>query len=699
MSEELHQRIKELEHRNKILVSAAGQWDHLQKMYLDSHGKLHQRESFLQEIKERMEKALSAGDLAWWDWEYKSGKIYFDPERARLLGFTVEELPKNFNEVIQRIHQEDHDEVVAKIRAHIAGETDCYEAEYRLQSKAGEWKWFYDRGRVAEKDIMGDPVLISGVLIDINDRKVAEKELTAQRDIADASSKAKSLFLANMSHEIYTPMAGVVGMAEILKQSELADEQREYLDIIVNSASNLMSVLNDIMEFIKVENRKVELVVSPFSITHLIQEVEVETLKRCRDKGLELLIYIDTQIPDHVIGDPRRVRQLLQIVINNAIKFTDEGRVILSIEFAAWDAETIRIRFRVTDTGIGIPEHELASLFQSFTRLNTKIGKYGGSGLGLAIAKSLVELMNGEIAVESQEGKGSTFVFTVEFDRLVEQETHLDVSMLHGKRILLVDNDHVRRTSLKDYLLVWDCEIEERHSIGEALEHIQHQNQVGKPLDLTIFEYSSLMTSLGLALDQFANPEWLKIPRVLMASKGEEIPLEGIKEAGFQLILLRPFLPKQLAEAIQAACSGTEPRFGIIGDNQFQEVSGSARRALKILLVEDNLINQRVALVTLKKLGHETTLAENGKVAVELFQKDKFDLILMDILMPEMDGLEATRRIREMEAAVNGDPVHICAITANINQEDEDACYEAGMDYYITKPFQLQELNKILSKV
>ncbi len=699
MSEELHQRIRELENSNKILLSATRQWDHLQKMYLESHGKLHESESFLKEIKERMERALSAGDLAWWDWEYKTGNIYFNPERARLLGYTIEELPKNFNEVIQRIHPNDHDEAVRKVKAHIAGETEYYEAEYRLQSKAGEWKWFYDRGRVVEKDIMGDPVLISGVLIDINDRKIAEKELTQQRDIADASSKAKSLFLANMSHEIYTPMAGVVGMADILKQSELAEEQHEYLDIIVNSASNLMSVLNDIMEFIKVENKRVELVISPLAITQLIQEVEAETLKRCKEKGLELLIYIDTQIPDHVMGDPRRIRQVLQIFINNAVKFTDKGRVIISIEFAGWDAETIRIRFRITDTGIGIPEHELANLFHSFTRLNTKIGKYGGSGLGLAIAKNIIELMNGGITVESKEGEGSTFIFTVEFDRLVEQETHLDVSLLHGKRILLVDKDRVRRTMLKDYLLVWDCEIEEHDSIPKALEHIQHQNQVGKPLSLTIIEYDSLMTSSGLALDQFSKQEWLKVPRILMASKGEEIPLPLIKEAGFQLILLRPFLPGQLAEAIQMADLGGKVKFGVVGDSQFQEVSGSARKALNILLVEDNLINQRVAMVILKKLGHEITLAENGREAVELFVLNKFDLILMDILMPEMNGLEATRRIREMEAEANSEPVYICAITANINQEDEDSCYDAGMDNYITKPFRLEELNKVLSRV
>lgn len=699
MSEELHQRIKALENRNQILESATGQWDHLQKIYLESQCKLQESEAFLKEIKERMERALTAGDLAWWDWEYKTGKIYYNADRARILGYGAEELPKNFSEVVKRIHPDDHDEVVDRLKKHIAGDSDYYEAEYRLQSKRGEWKWFHDRGKVVEKDIMGDPVLISGVLQDINDRKLIEQELMLAHKLADSSSKAKSLFLANMSHEIYTPLAGVVGMADILKQSGLSEEQREYIDIIVNSASNLMSVLNDIMEFIKFENRRVELSVSPLAITQLMLEVEEGTLERCTEKGLELLTYIDTQIPDHVMGDPRRLRQLLQIFVNNAVKFTDNGRIVISVEFAGWDEEAIRIRFRVTDTGIGIPENELGRLFQSFTRANTKIGKYGGSGLGLSIAQHLVELMNGTIEVDSQEGRGSTFTFTIEFDRLVEQETYLDVTMHRGKKILLVDRDEVRRTILKNYLLVWDCEVDERDSLSEAFELIQHRLHAGKPIDMTMIEYGTLDTPSDLLNVQFSDSGWVNSPRILVASKKLEIPAGWVKESGFQGILLRPFLPGQLVEALQRAIPDEKTVLRIIGDSQFREVSGSARKVLRILLVEDNLINQRVALVTLKKLGHETTLAENGKEAIEKFEPGRFDLILMDILMPKMNGLEAAGKIREIEKERQADPVYICAITANIHQEDEDACYEAGMDNYITKPFKLEELNTVLSRI
>jgi len=699
MSEALNQRIRDLEYRNKVLESATQQWDHQQKVYLESHSRLQQSESVLNEIKTRMERALTAGDLAWWDWEYKTGAIYFNPERGRLLGYSIEELPKNFNEVIKGIHPDDHDEAVRRIRMHIEGETEYYEAEYRLQAKSGTWKWFYDRGKVVEKDIMGNPVLISGVLIDVNDRKMAEKELTEARDLADAASKAKSLFLANMSHEIYTPLAGVVGMADILKQSDLSLEQREYIDIIVNSASNLMSVLNDIMEFIKVENKKIELTTTALAITQLMQDVVNGILERCTEKGLELLTYVDTQIPDHVMGDPRRLRQLLQIFVNNALKFTDEGRIIIAVEFAGWDRETIRIRFRLTDTGIGIPADELGRLFHSFTRVNTKVGKYGGSGLGLAIAKHLVELMNGEITVESKEGVGSTFAFTVEFDRLVEQESFLDSSTFQGKRFLLVDPDPVRRTIIKDYLLVWDCEVEERDSVPEASELLNHQIIAQRPFDLTIIEYSALEGSSDLFVRQFQESVWIQSPHILVTSRNTGIPSEVIKKSGFTAVLFRPFLPEQLLDALQSHMPGDKTSFRVLGDSHFQEVTGSARKVLRILLVEDNLINQRVALVTLKKLGHDTTLAENGQQAVELYEPGKFDLILMDILMPKMDGLEATRKIREIEEEHQSESVHICAITANIHQEDEDACYDAGMNSYITKPFKLEELNAVLSQV
>ncbi|MBN1198089.1 MAG: response regulator [Bacteroidales bacterium] len=698
MSEELKRTIRELEERNKILTSATEQWDHLQQIYLDAHARLQRSEAFNREIRERMEAAMKAGDLAWWDWNYKTGVIHYDPELARMLGYPAEELPKHPAEVEKLIHPDDRDEFRNRLQKHVEGVSDYYEAEFRLYSKNGFWKWFYDRGKVVEKDIMGNPVSLSGVLIDISDRKLAEKELLEARNLADASSKAKSLFLANMSHEIYTPLAGVVGMADILKQSGLAQEQLEYINIIVNAASNLMSVLNDIMEFIQAENRKIELVVAPLAITRLMQEMEADTLGRCADKGLELLTYCDPQIPDYVMGDPRRVRQLLQIFIHNAIKFTDEGRVIIAIEFAGWDEEAIRIRFRVTDTGIGIPGQELGNLFHSFTRVNTKIGKYGGSGLGLAIAKHLVELMNGAIEVESKEGEGSTFSFTVEFDRLIEQESFPDVSDIKGRRILLVDPDQERRSILKNYLLVWECEAEEANFIQEALDQVKHKLHVKKPFDMILIEYGSFAEDPELFFKQLDQPEWAKSSPLLIAARNQPLLDELIRKAGFRAVLLRPFVPGQLIEAIRETVSGKSQELVKIGESQFREVSATERKRLKVLLVEDNLINQRVAQVTIKKLGHEVTLAENGREATALFEPGKFDLILMDILMPEMNGLEATTAIREIESERKADPVHICAITANINKEDEEACYEAGMNSYITKPFRLEELNAILGK-
>lgn len=699
MSEELDNRITELESENRILKSATMQWDHVQKTLLESYEKMRESEGLLRQLRERMERALTSGDLAWWDWEYQTGMLRYNPERARLLGCSPEELPKNFPEFAAQIHSEDHDEVVRMIRRVIDGEIPGYEAEYRLQTKSGEWRWFYDRGKVAERDILGNPVLISGVLIDVHERKLAELALSRARDLADAASRAKSIFLANMSHEIYTPMAGVVGMADILNQSELTQEQREYLDIIVHSASNLMSILNDIMEFIKVENRKIELVSVPVSISQLIREITDHYLEKCRQKNLELLTYFDPRIPDHVLGDPKRLLQVLKIFLSNAVKFTDEGRIILSTEFVEWNEHSIRIRFRISDTGIGIPVHEAGKLFQSFMRISTKIGKYGGSGLGLVIADHLVKLMNGSVSVESEEGKGSTFLVLVELDRLTEQETCPDPGVIRGKRILLIDPDPVRRSILNTYFLLWDCEVDEKESISDGLESAKQHIGIRNPFDLIFMDFSVFGTGT-VTWEEFPQESaWLQSFRILVAPSGDESHEGRARNAGFHALIREPFLPRQMIELLQLLLQGKDVPFTVSGELHTQEPAVSEKKLLQVLLAEDNLINQKVALVTLNKLGHQTHLAETGIQAVELFRQNKYDLILMDIFMPEMDGLEATRIIRRMEEERGSEPVHICAITANVHKEDEDKCYEAGMNSYITKPFRLAELSTVLSKV
>jgi len=304
MSDELKVKMEQLEHENKVVRLAAQQWEHLQQVYRQSIERLQLVERELSFSQERMSRALFGGDLAWWDWDYNTGQIFFNENRARLLGYKVNELPQTYGEIVRMIHPDDYESTMAKLQLHLSGAQPNYEAEFRLQSKSGEWRWFFDKGKIVEKDILGKPVRIAGVLIDIHDRKNIENELIVARDTAVAESRAKSNFLASMSHEIYTPMAGVIGMADILKQSKLSQEQEEYLNVIVKSANNLMSILNDIIEFSKLESGKMEFHEKPFSIHQVVEEVTGSFAEKAQEKGIEILSFQDPNIPVEVVGDP-----------------------------------------------------------------------------------------------------------------------------------------------------------------------------------------------------------------------------------------------------------------------------------------------------------------------------------------------------------------------------------------------------------
>jgi PAS domain S-box-containing protein len=702
MSESLQKKIIALEKENKILKSASLQWEQIQRLYQESNEKLRQIERSLSELNERMELALTAGNLAWWDWEYKTGRIYFNENRARLLGYTMEELPHTFGDIFRMVHQDDADLMMKRIRQHIAGDHPTYEAEFRIRMKSGEWKWFMDKGKVVETDILGSPIRISGMLIDINERKKAELELVVARDQADAASRAKSLFLANMSHEIRTPMSGVLGMAEILQQSKLTDEQKEYLDVIVTSANNLMTILNDILDFSKIEAGKIELEKIPFSVHKVVEEVSDLLVVNAQEKRIHLLTFVDPNIPSVINGDPVRLRQVLLNISNNAIKFTEKGEVVITAEFVQWDDRSVKIIFRVKDTGIGISEAGIRKLFQSFSQVDaSSTRKFGGAGLGLAISKRLVSQMKGEFSVESRLGTGSTFSFSAIFGRIPEEEipdTFMD--MVRGLKVLIVDDHESNRLVFRKYLERWDCESEEAESAAEALSLMKDKMVIKKPYDLVLVDFQMPdMDGIQLARKVQEEPDLRKYRMILLSSMTDLLTRKEILDAGFRGSLNKPIKLDQLRRCIAGVISKGKTREDAAAE-QVPAVEERSQKKLRILLAEDNLINQKVALVTLNRLGHQTDVAENGKIAVDLFEKNRYDLVLMDIYMPEMDGLDATTRIRSMEKSdPSRKPVYICAITANSMKEDEEKCYKAGMNNYISKPFHLDELERVLKQL
>ncbi|MCX6276752.1 MAG: response regulator [Bacteroidetes bacterium] len=701
MSEELKQRVTELEKENKKLRFASQQWELLEKTYRKSNEELGDLQMKLAKLQEQTDHALFGGDLAWWEWDYRSGKVQFNENRARLLGFKPDELPNSYSGITGMIHPDDYNHTMIKLQKHLNGDHPNYEAEFRLQTKSGEWRWFFDKGKIVETDILGKPIRLSGVLIDIHERKSTENLLIIARDKADSDSRSKSNFLASMSHDIYTPMAGVIGMAEILKQSKLSEEQEEYLNVIVKSATNLMSILNDIIEYSKIESGKLEFHEKPFSIHQVVEEVTASFLEKAAEKDIEILSFQDPDIPLEVVGDPVRLRQVIRIISDNALKFTEQGQIRIEAHFLEWDNETVKVKFNITDTGIGISEEGMKKLFTSFSKFESaESQKYGGGGLGLAIAKRLIDRMNGQITVESTPGEGTTLSFTVLFERYKDTEVADPMKeMLRGLRVLVIDPSQTRRAILSGYLDRWEAEVEQCVDPADALKMIGHQSQINRPYNLIVIDYD-LPGSDGLQFASSLKNDRTVQKSIILLSVSRRISLSSseLAAAGVVVALVQPYTLSRLRHRIKDALTQANIEEIESYDDVDFHLQEDQKKVLSILLAEDNLINQKVALVILEKIGHAAELAVNGKVAFERYIEKEFDLVLMDIQMPEMDGFEAARRIRAFEAEhPERDPVHICAITANRSSEDEENCYKAGMNSYISKPFRLDELTRILN--
>jgi len=692
-------KIRELEKENKILKEATTHWQQIDKTFRESLDQYRKLEQTLSEENARLNMAVKGSKLILWKWDCRTDKIGYNEDRCLLLGYRQDELPATFDGNVRLIHPDDLEPTMKRMKRHIAGETPDFEAEYRVKTKSGDYIWIYDRGTIVEKDILGNPLEICGIQLDISKKKRKEQEVIEAFEQADASSKAKSLFLASMSHEIYTPMAGVIGMAEILKQSTLTLEQTEYLDVIVKSANNLMSILNDILEFSTLESGKVDFRSKPFSIHQVVEEVADSFMEKAQLKNLDLITFEDPQIPREVMGDPARLRQILRIFTDNAIKYTDSGEVRLEADFLEWDDRAVTIRFSVSDTGIGIPEEGMKKLFNSFSKLDSAATKkYGGSGLGLAIAKRLIEQMNGKVKVESTPGSGTTFSFTAVFERYQDGEVADELrETVRDLKTLVIDPVESRRSVLRSYLLRWDAEVEDTSNPLAGLDRVRQQAQVRKPFGLVFLEYPQQDIDVLKIAESWKTDRLLKQSKlILTASALKPEIVNALNQAGIEAFILRPFTLGKLKNRIAEALSGDDSKTFRHEENI--HLTEPQKKVLNILIAEDNLINQKVALVTLNKLGHHIDVAENGKIAVEMAGKKPYDLILMDIHMPEMDGLEATKMIRLVEAAhPENRPVHICAITANTTREDEDLCYAAGMDSYISKPFRLEELTKVLN--
>jgi two-component system, sensor histidine kinase and response regulator len=518
--------------------------------------------------------------------------------------------------------------------------------------------------------------------------KRAEAVMREARDLAERVARARSAFLANMSHEIRTPMNAVLGFVELILDTELSVEQRRALELVRSSSEALLMILNDILDYSKIEADHLELETIPFDVSKVVHATASLLAVRAREKHLELLAEVTPEVPRAVRGDPTRLRQVLMNLIGNAIKFTEQGEVVVSVGAAASDGNAA-IRFAVRDTGIGIAPEHVGSVFKEFTQADsTMTRRYGGTGLGLAISQRLVRLMGGELAVASEVGRGSEFSFTLTLPVETTPATRTSLAALGGRRMLIVDDNQTNRRILREMLAAEGIQVDEASTAADGLAALRGAAGRKARYDLAILDVQMPdMDGFQLALAVRKDKAIAKTNLLMLTSAGQRGDGERCRELGIRGYLTKPLSRADLLEALGTVLAGSPDETGT--DVVTRHTIAESRRSLRVLLAEDNPVNQQVAVAMLVKRGHEVHVSSNGREAVEAVRARDYHVVLMDIQMPEMDGFEATQAIRAMD---KGKQLPIIGLTAHALSGERERCLARGMSEYLAKPFKAHEL-------
>ncbi|MEX1325718.1 MAG: response regulator [Desulfobacterales bacterium] len=690
-------------------------------------------EAALRESEEKFRNIIETAPDGYYEVDMDGNFTFFNDSMCKILGYSRDELATmNQSKSMDEINASNLTNIFNKV------------LETRLPTKSVEWvltnkdgsKRFVESSVSLISDPKGEPIGFGVFVRDATQRQRAEA-LYREKLAAEAASQSKSEFLASMSHEIRTPLNAIIGLVELMLSSNLPPDQREDLDVVKSSAYSLLSIINNILDFSKIEAGKLVFEQSPFRLRQFMDESMKIMGIKSHEKGIELAYRIVPGVPDHLTGDAARLRQVLLNLIDNAIKFTDEGEVIVYVAAHSQTDDDVILHISVVDTGIGIPLDKQRAIFSAYNQADvTTSGRYGGTGLGLAVSAQLVNLMGGTIKIKSQPGHGSRFRFTARFVRQHGHEARQEEAFhpeLNGLRVLVVDDNRSSRKILKEILEIHKMDLVQAAGAKETMDILLKSQAEGTPFNLILLD-SDMPEMDGFALAGAIKQQKISDAGIIMMLTFPHFKRKAeLEELGITIGVLKPVGPLELVSVILDFLGIAKPT-PVIEDKTPQPVIRVPARSLKILVAEDTPFNQRYILRLLERWNHQTTLVENGRQALEAFKRETFDIVLMDVQMPEMDGLESTRKIREWESvSANADAdvwetevkgqrteirrqkteegtqvpnfqqptsnIPIVAMTAHVIKGDRERCLEAGMNEYVSKPIDSDKLFETIEKL